>query len=49
MYSAQSLTDKGMPIDKIVIGLPTYGRTWNLYATGIPPPNTPAEGSDSVR
>ena len=49
MYAAQYWADEGMPRDKIVIGMPTYGQVWLIHgATGIPPPNTIAQASTAV-
>lgn len=49
MYAAQYWEDGGMPADKIVIGMATYGQTWTINrASGVPPPGTAGEGSSTV-
>ena len=49
MYAAQYWADEGMPRDKIVIGMPTYGQVWLIHgSTGIPPPNTTAQATTAV-
>ena len=48
-YAAQYWNSQGMPANKIVIGMPTYGQSWTIYgATGTPPPGTPGTGSSPV-
>lgn len=50
MYSAQYWNNQGMPANKIVIGMATYGQSWTISgASGVPPPNTPAVGASQVR
>jgi chitinase len=40
-YQVQDLLNRGFPAGKIVVGIPTYGRTWVIEdgatATGVPP------------
>ena len=49
MYAAWYWRSQGMPLDKIIVGVPAYGQFWNIVgASPTPPPNTPAMWAGTV-